>query len=298
MRYKFVFFAVTICLLIVIQLCRVRSDVTVCGIKPSHPLVYDCFLFFNEADLLELRLEEMSEYVDRFVIVEAEETFRGNPKPLQFPLLKQRLERFSDKIIYVPVKGHFKTDSPWKRERFQRNQILQGLSGCAAKDIVFISDVDEIVRNKKIPEVIALLNSKEAEAIVVSQRMYFGYANRYQGSWKGPVATTYAQVKRLTPRIIRKLRHMKPRRVRTSHITHIHCLQEGGWHFSSLGDSKHYLEKIRAFSHAELDTERFTQEQNLSQLLKSYPLVPLDESFPTFLLENETHFRQIGFLDQ
>ncbi len=111
----------------------------------SQPMVYDCFLFLNEFELLDIRLHEMDSVVDRFVIVESAETFRGNPKPLNFPTQADRFSQFADKIIYIPLTEPLITDNPWVREAFQRNQIMRGLVDCKDTDIVMISDVDEIV---------------------------------------------------------------------------------------------------------------------------------------------------------
>src|SRR3989344_1858831 len=110
----------------------------------SKPMVYDCFLFLNEFDVLDIRLHEMATVVDKFVIVECTETFRGNPKPLNFPDQASRFAEFTDKIIYVVIDEHFPTDNPWQREFFQRNQIMRGLKDCKDEDIIFVSDVDEI----------------------------------------------------------------------------------------------------------------------------------------------------------
>lgn len=261
------------------------------------PKIYDCFLFFNEFDLLEIRFEEMYSVVDKFVLVEALETFRGDPKPLYFEENKERFRKFADKIIYVPVKERFITNNPWDREKYQRDQILRGIKNCKKNDIIFISDVDEIVRKEKIEEIVAPLISKQQEVIVLEQKMYFGYLNRLQGLWRGTIATTYDQIKRLTPKIARKLRHIKPKRLRTSKISRIELIQEGGWHFTSLGGVNQYLDKIKAFSHAELDNAEYTRKENLIQVLKSCPVVPLDDSYPSFILSQQARYRQIGLLD-
>ncbi|MES2345915.1 MAG: hypothetical protein V4494_08280 [Chlamydiota bacterium] len=261
------------------------------------PCIYDCFLFYNEYDLLEMRLEEMYPVVDKFIIVEARETFRGNEKPLNFLDHQDRFQKFADKITYIPVKEHFETDNPWLRERYQRDQIMRGLKSCKKKDIVLISDVDEIVRAEKMLEIVSSLVSKKLQAVVLEQKMYFGHLNRFQGLWKGTIATTYEHMTRLSPRIVRKMRHMKSKRLRTSSISRICLIEDGGWHFSSIGGVDQYLDKIRAFSHQELDTEEFTRAENLMKVLQSCPVVPIDSSFPVFLQSNLLYFKEIGFID-
>ena len=83
-----------------------------------------------------MRLNEMYDHVDKFVIVEATETFRGKPKPLFFAENRHLFEKFADKIIHIVVTERITTDNPWKRERFQRKQIMQGLKKCHKNDLL------------------------------------------------------------------------------------------------------------------------------------------------------------------
>src|SRR5277367_3065030 len=92
----------------------------------AKPKIYDCFLFFNELELLEIRLNEMYEYVDYFVLVESTESFVGKPKPLYYAQNKERFNQFNDKIIHVIVSDSFR-GGYWEREYFQRNRIMDGL---------------------------------------------------------------------------------------------------------------------------------------------------------------------------
>ena len=125
--------------------------------KPS-PLVvmlYDCFTFYNELDLLEVRLHEHNAAVDRFVLVEARQTFQGVPKDLVFEKNKQRFAPFLDKIIHVIIDfpehialNYYKnSNAAWNREFFQRDAMAQGLAAAQPNDLIMVSDVDEIVRS-------------------------------------------------------------------------------------------------------------------------------------------------------
>jgi beta-1,4-mannosyl-glycoprotein beta-1,4-N-acetylglucosaminyltransferase len=134
-----------------------------------RPRVYDCFTFYDELDLLELRLAELAEVVDRFVLVEAKRTFQGNPKPLVFEQAKGRFAKWSAKIEHVIVdfptplprlshKSRSKTNKvraeAWDREFYQRNQIMRGLSDARPDDIVIVSDSDEILRREIIEKIV------------------------------------------------------------------------------------------------------------------------------------------------
>jgi beta-1,4-mannosyl-glycoprotein beta-1,4-N-acetylglucosaminyltransferase len=111
------------------------------------PRVYDCFTFFNELDLLELRLTELSGLVDRFVIVESTLTHMGAPKPLYYADNKERFAAFRDRIIHIVVDDMpdaAAEKDPWVREVGQRNAIARGLSGARPSDRIIVSDLDEI----------------------------------------------------------------------------------------------------------------------------------------------------------
>ncbi|MEM6579230.1 MAG: N-acetylglucosaminyltransferase, partial [Pseudomonadota bacterium] len=85
------------------------------------PRIFDCFPFFNEIELLELRLEQHYDHVDFFVLAEATHTFSGLPKPLHFEEHAERFDRFADKIIHVVIDDDIDTRNGWARENFQRD---------------------------------------------------------------------------------------------------------------------------------------------------------------------------------
>ena len=110
--------------------------------------IYDCFQFFNEENILDLRLNILDEHVDFFVIVESTTDHQGNEKKLNFDINKYK--KFQKKIIYIVVedtldaikKPHLGQNS--LVERHQRNSITRGLKNCSNEDLIIISDVDEI----------------------------------------------------------------------------------------------------------------------------------------------------------
>jgi beta-1,4-mannosyl-glycoprotein beta-1,4-N-acetylglucosaminyltransferase len=108
--------------------------------------IYDCFTFFNELDLLEMRLNILNNYVDYFVLVEATKTFSGKPKELYYLKNKEKFNKFSHKIIHITVDDmpEIKDNNRWELESFQRNAIIRGLTNCQSDDVILISDIDEI----------------------------------------------------------------------------------------------------------------------------------------------------------
>src|SRR5690349_20249777 len=120
-------------------------------------MTYDCFTFFNELDLLEIRLNVLNPIVDKFVLVESTRTHQNKPKPLYYQQNAARFSAFKDKIIHVivddfPDFGEWKEAHSWILERHQRNCISRGLSQCKKGDVIIISDLDEIPDPEKVRE--------------------------------------------------------------------------------------------------------------------------------------------------
>jgi beta-1,4-mannosyl-glycoprotein beta-1,4-N-acetylglucosaminyltransferase len=113
-------------------------------------MTYDSFVFFNELDLLEIRLAELSPVVDRFVIVESTRTFTGAEKPLWFWENRSSFAEFAERIVHVVVDDMPDGVDAWARERHQRNCIARGLQSCSDSDYILISDVDEIPRSELV----------------------------------------------------------------------------------------------------------------------------------------------------
>jgi hypothetical protein len=278
------------------------SLVFLCGIvffKESHkPKIYDCFLFFNELELLEVRLNEMYDHVDKFVIVESTETFTGKPKSLVFLENRRLFEKFADKIIHVPLTEHFSAEKAWARERYQRQQVMQGLKGCHKNDIIFLSDLDEIVKGDRIQEIAKLITSKEVEAVVCYQKMFCGFLNRYQGKWPGTVCMNFQKFKSIPVKTTRKLRNCTPRTMRKAQVSKIQALEEMGWHFNSMGGSARYVTKLESFSHQELNQPGFDKVKHFSDVISPLPIVEIDSSFPLYITNNLEYFKKIGFIDE
>lgn len=135
-------------------------------------MIFDCFIFFNELELLQLRLHELSPVVDKFVLVEATETFQGKPKPLYYSDNKEAFKAFSNRIVPIIVEFPKALKDPWEREFYQRNQIMEGLKDCSPKDTIILSDVDEIPRPEKI------VQYKDKPGIkIFKQRIYCYFLN-------------------------------------------------------------------------------------------------------------------------
>ena len=119
--------------------------------------IFDCFMYFDEDVVLDLRLNTLNKFVDNFVIVESIFTHKGEKRNLNFNIKK--FEKFKDKIIYLIYdkqpkeilnKEIQKNDhggyiiNALLRENGQRNFISEGLKFANDDDLILISDVDEI----------------------------------------------------------------------------------------------------------------------------------------------------------
>ena len=253
----------------------------------NRPEIYDCFLFFNELDILDIRFNELYEAVDKFVLVEASETFRGNPKPNYFHDNKKRYEKFLDKVIYVSVEDNFNTSDPWARERFQRDQILRGLVNCKDNDIIIVSDVDEIIKASLLPSIIEPLINGQADKILCEQTLYRYFINRLENRiWPGPYVVLYKDIKTASPDVLRLQRE----NFKKAHGT--------GWHFTSMGGWKQWLEKLSAYSHAETDIPQNRDRNYIRHLIDSqFKLVAIDNTYPKYILERYSYFVEKGFID-
>src|ERR1035438_6113570 len=157
-------------------------------------MIYDCFTFFNELDLLEIRLNILNDYVDCFVLVESTKTHQGKDKPLHFSDNKNRYQKFLPKIIHIVVDQYpeYEGKSAWILEHHQRNMILKGLKDCTPDDIILISDLDEIPNPSKIAEYAGKSGIK-----IFRQSMYYYFLNCINTSnsdtyrWCGTVMCNY-----------------------------------------------------------------------------------------------------------
>jgi beta-1,4-mannosyl-glycoprotein beta-1,4-N-acetylglucosaminyltransferase len=219
-------------------------------------MLVDTFMFYNEFDILELRLEVLDRYVDRFVLVEAEVNHVGGSKPLYFEENKERFAKWLHKIKHIVVTADEapKDDSPWAREKFQRECILRGLEDVPNEAIVMVSDVDEIPDLSKV-------RYEQLPHLVCSVHMWmFEYSFDYLFTgepWFGTVITNCELFKRAGPNYLRDNRWKFP------------CFRESGWHLSSFGKSGHVRNKMATYAHAKDATHRIEDEKTYEIWIKN-----------------------------
>ncbi len=221
-------------------------------------MIYDCFLFNDELDLLELRLEYMYNHVDFFVIAESSQTFTSLAKKLYFKENKDRFSRFLSKIIHIEIAPNPSLDSAWENEYFQRNHIKTALSNCSDQDIILISDVDEIINIESIQ--LTTINKP-----VLVQLFYYYYFLNLKSNLYNEVVLL-ARYKDIAEKNIGNRLTYK-----NFACSSINCEEiNTGWHFSYFfgNDIDRYTNKIKSFSHQEFNTEYILNKNRIHTVLK------------------------------
>jgi beta-1,4-mannosyl-glycoprotein beta-1,4-N-acetylglucosaminyltransferase len=281
--------------------------------------IYDTFLFFNELELLELRLNILNDVVDKFVIVESTKTFSSKDKPLFFDENKEMFNKFKDKIIHIIIDdtpdnfmtinyinepktdidvlnnkilkhvdespGWPRHETQWGVETFQRESIIKGLINCDEDDIIIISDVDEIPN----PIEIEKIKNTSDEVFNFNQNMYYYYVNMLkENNWSGSKACTWGKLKTISLNSLRQNKHTTK------------TISDGGWHFSFMGGEAKVIEKIEAYAHQEYNKPYYKDNVKNNIMTNIDPFfrgglthVEIDDSYPKYLLENITKYKHM-----
>lgn len=220
--------------------------------------IYDCFIFNDELDLLELRLEYLYNEVDYFVLVESSRTLSGLNKPLNFKLNEDRFKKYSQKIMYLEA-PKMEGMEAWSYEFFQRNYIKQALLNCNDEDIVFVSDVDEIINVKEILK----KYSFKKPAVIELPVCYYYFNLVSEDIFRYNLVSCYTFIKEWN---IGKRDYIE----RTSELISLREINTG-WHFSYLFGEHvmKYTEKIKSFSHQEYNTPYYTDSKRLLGCVQS-----------------------------
>jgi beta-1,4-mannosyl-glycoprotein beta-1,4-N-acetylglucosaminyltransferase len=253
-------------------------------------MIYDAFLFFNELDLLDIRLNLLNDVVDKFVIVESTVTFSGKEKSLFFNENRHMFEKFNDKIIHIVVddtpviftnidfisnpstqqeifknkilkylneSGGWNRNNPneiqWGREIYQRESIINGLLNCDDNDLIIISDVDEIPNPLELKKI---KDSNQSDVFEFKQNMFYYNLNTLkERRWSGPKIAHWSIIKENSLNILRQ-----------NKLTN-NVVEDGGWHLSFMGGESRIKDKLEAYAHQEYNNN--TIKENIARNIQS-----------------------------
>ena len=241
--------------------------------------IYDCFMYFDEDVVLDLRLNHLDSHVDKFVIVESKFTHSGKKRDLLFDINK--FKKFDNKIIYLVLgyephgieavndhDDHGEKSRKYilnaaKRENYQRNYLSQGLRGADPDDIILISDLDEIPNLEHVN-----FRTIKNKLIFFEQQIFYYKFNLCLNSvnWIGTKACKKKDL--ISPQWIRNIKDRSYPFWRLDTLfsqnkyRNIHFVANGGWHFSYLKNAKGIEKKLKSYlHHREFDIESINVEK-------------------------------------
>ena len=228
--------------------------------------IYDCFMYYDEDLVADLRFNILNKYITEFIVVESKFTHSGEKRELLFDINKY--SKFKNKINYIVLENEpenletindkdsiDKKNSKYimnalKRENFQRNAISRGLKKVNPDDLILISDVDEI------PDLSNLnLENINDEIILFKQNFYYYKFNLMLEDlpWLGTKACKHKMLK--SPQWLRNIKDKKYPFWRLDILfsdkkySNIKFVENGGWHFSNMKTPAEIEKKMRTYLH-------------------------------------------------
>lgn len=249
--------------------------------------ILDCFIFYNEIELLTYRLNILNDVVDYFIIVESTHTHVGNEKKLYYDDNKYLFEKFKDKIIHIIV-DDFPYKCPeiinetvsWTNEKYQRSAISKGINSISDlndNDYIIITDVDEIPN----PEILKKIKNGEYSIninIIEMDMYYYNLNSLFKNKWRHPKILSYA--------IYKQFNNCENIRF----FNNIPIIKNGGWHLSCFGDKYFIKNKLQNFAHIECNVPKFTNLDNIQDKIdKSIDILGRDLEMNFIKLEDNNN---------
>ncbi|MGN1181357.1 MAG: glycosyl transferase GT17 family protein, partial [Suilimivivens sp.] len=276
-------------------------------------MVYDCIPFFNELDILKLRLNILNPIVDKFIIEEATVTFSGEPKELCFEKNKALFQEFLPKIEYIVVDNSPVNTTTHLRDKFQKNALIKGLDKATDEDVIILSDVDEIPNPKVLKQVIEEFDPDKIYHF--AQRMFYCYLNMEEtsgkllsitGEFPGVESKLWLGTKVFSKKNIPADGIIQLREASTTAPNAVR-IADGGWHFGYMGSkgekdvAKRIGTKVVAAAHQEYNdgvllaeaADRLILGQDMFGREASFQRVEVDESYPEYLLEHRSEYEYL-----
>ena len=269
------------------------------------PKLVDCVTYLDEDLLLELRLNTLNSYVDRFIIVEAKQTHQGNKKKLNFNInnfkkFKKKIEYYiKDDLNYDEYKLEKKffndgSTEDWARENSQRNYLQKAIKKYHSDDLIMISDVDEIPRLEHFK-----MEGTFKRFFLFEQDLFY-YKFNLKSNLK-TIGTRLCKKKYLVSP--QQLRDLYPKRKLFYNLRNfIKIIKNGGWHFSYLKSMRGISKKLNQFAHREYNQSKFKSYLNIKKAIEkqvdlferdtTFSKVDLNNSFPNYLVDNQIRLKK------
>ena len=250
--------------------------------------VIDSFLFFNEFDIVKLRLNYLKNVVDYFVISECNYTHAGNPKPYY---LDEVLGEFDEDIRRKIIRLKYEPDITdydfsnrdecnfesgfWKIERGQRAHIIEGLKQFSPDDLFMVSDADEIPRAEAIQYLSQQRLERDFVATAKCDLFYYNFKTFHDSLWGGTVFTTVSNATEKGCDFLRYKAYEFP------------FVEQGGWHFSYFGNTERIRTKLQSFAHQEFNKDAIINDSNILNAIESKKdLFGRNENFKDYNFSN------------
>jgi beta-1,4-mannosyl-glycoprotein beta-1,4-N-acetylglucosaminyltransferase len=248
--------------------------------------IFDCFMYFDEEVVADVRLNTLDEFVDYFVIVESKFTHKGDLRNLKFN--HKKFEKFKNKIIYLvyenqpnEIQAINDKDNDTKkaaryilnagyRENGQRNYIERGLVNAKENDIILISDVDEIPNLQKIN-----FDKINKKIILFKQNMFYYRFNLHLPNliWTGTKGCKKRDL--INPQWLRNVKDRKYSFFRFDTLfsknkhRSIEYIINGGWHFTNIKNAKEIEYKLRSYLHHQEFDENPLSINQINEIIKN-----------------------------
>ena len=247
--------------------------------------IYDCFMYFDEDLLLDIRLNTLNKYVKKFVITEATYTHNGNPKKLNFDI--KNFNKFKDKISYIVVdeqpqnilelyeddtkerRGEKLILNGMARDYFQRENLKKGLVDSSNEDLIIISDLDEIPNLEIID-----FNLIKNNIVIFEQKMFYYKLNLLYEEFKWFGSKAVKKKNFISPQWLRNIKSRKYSKWRLDTLfskkkySNLIYVKNGGWHFTCIRHAADLEKKLLNFAHHHEFEESGLKLNDIQNLIK------------------------------
>lgn len=218
--------------------------------------IVDCFIFYNEIDMLSYRLDVLNEHIDYFILVESTCTFAGKEKKLYYQENKHLFDKYNEKIIHVILEDFpyifpnidYSKNQQWENEHYQRTAIKSGIDKLQLNehDILILSDVDEIPDVKILQKLKYNLLRLDNIYSLKQDFYYYNLNSKMMTKWDASKIMPFSTYKTLN-KTCQELRCLNCQQI-----------ENGGWHLSYFGDKFFIQNKIINFSHQEFNNNKYS----------------------------------------